>query len=94
MVEAAYRELAEESGISLLPPALRWAFSYRDGRLLHVFYTILPCRPNVTLPDGEHDRLRWCRLGAVPQPVIPGFNFVVRQFVRLQRRLVAPRLLV
>ena len=92
-VEGAYRELAEESGISLLPPSLRWAFTYQaPGRLIHIFYTVLPYRPPVTLPDEEHDRLRWCQLDDIPQPVIPGLNFVVRQFIQLQRRLVAPRL--
>lgn len=88
--EAAYRELAEESGICL-SSGLRFLFRYRTNGWLTTVYTLrLARRPVVSFPDKEHDAYAWVELHLLPHPCIPGIGKIVSRVA--QRFTSAPRL--
>jgi hypothetical protein len=87
--QGAVREVEEEAGFTL--PSVRWLFSYRhhDG-VTHIFYSVLDHRPEVTMPDGEHDAYMWVPLTSIPEPAIPHIKFVVDHVIGVQRWNMAP----
>lgn len=88
--QAAYRELAEESGICL-SSGLRFFFRYRANGWLTTVYTLrLARRPVVSFPDKEHDAYAWVELHSLPHPCIPGIGKIVSRVA--QRFTSAPRL--
>ena len=79
ILEAAKRELLEETGFYVPPDQLNWAFSYRYPLLINVFWVKLNRQPRVTMPDGEHDKYVWCKLWEIRQPTIPHVPYIVQQ---------------
>jgi 8-oxo-dGTP diphosphatase len=76
----AQRELAEEAGFVVPLESLSWRMNLSFTPTLkgHVFRVCLPERPQVTMPDGEHDAYQWVFVDQLPHPCIPNLSRIVR----------------